>query len=740
MGFRPSILVGFAVALVALAFTAAPALAGGCPNEALREQNNSALLPDCRAYELLTPADKLDSEDMFGNADELSVSESDTSEVGYPDEDPSEEGGKFFLSTPASFGPDPAAGENGYVFSRGPAGWTETSLDAPGGGAQTIGGNPFFNPDFSAVAIRDEIGSQGDTAAMREAGLVGPPGEPDIAAPLFDSLISEGGAGKLVGASADFGRVFFQSRDHRFAAGAEEQLAGSNALYEEDEGHYSLVNVGEDGKTTSRCGAVSPDATEAIGSYAHAVSSDGSRVLFLSPDPKNRECYQEQEGSFSGTPPQLYMRVGGHTIEVSEPEGGSEPSTGVGPQPVAFAGAAADGSRVFFVTRGELTADDEGKHDPELYEYDAQTGKRRRISSGDSGSAAGNVGWVVPSEDGSTVYFSATGTLASGAPTLTNVASEYANGEGQEYNLYRYDTETGATIYIATVSGEDWYHAESGGTLTLNIRQPLNGRADWQTTPNGDYLLFAAVEDITGYDPHDATGHCEGNIGGTGGDGNCAEVYRYDAANGSLICVSCNPAGAPSANALFDNNTKYREVRAISDDGAYVFFDTKESLVPAATNEKTNVYEWHEGQVSLISSGQDSSGSYFLGTDPSGQDVYFGTHAQLVPQDTDSSGDLYDARIDGGFPVEAGSAACEGDACQSPPPLPLFTTPATLTLASSGNVAPSSPPPVKPTVKKATKCPKGKTRNKHGQCVKKPKKKSKAKKSDRPSNNRRTGR
>jgi hypothetical protein len=705
-------------------FTPNPVLAGppasDCPNPA--HTGLSDRLPDCRAYELLTPVNKGDAEDIFGDASEGSVNGGDTFEDGYPDENPSAEGDKFFFTTAAAFGPFPAAGENGYVFSRDSSGWQETSLASPTAGAQSIGGNPILSPDFSQTAIEDTVGSLGNPAAIRNTGLVGPPSGPYTT--LFDAP-SESSNSEFVGASSDFGRVFFQSTEHGFAAPAKEQLPGSNALYEYAAGRYSLLNVNSEGKPLSACGAVSPAGKVAVGHYAHAVSSDGSRVFFLSPDPADLSCYEESPSSFTGTAPQLYVRSGGHTTEVSAPAGFSDPS---GPQPVAFAGASADGSHVFFVTRGELTADDVGNHDPELYEYDVETEKLTRISSGSSHSTVGNVGWVVPSEDGSTVYFTATGRLAPGAPALS-----HGGGEAGEYNLYRYDTETAATTYIATVSGSDYNESEASGVLALNIRNPINTRSDWETTPDGRYLLFAAVENLTGYDSHDPTGHCGGSLSGTGGgNGNCGEVYRYDAADGSLICVSCNPSGAaPSANALFDDNTHYHEVRAISDDGAYVFFDTLESLVPADTNGRLDVYEWHDGEISLISSGQDASNSFFLGIDASGADVFLGTHARLVPQDVDSSGDLYDARIDGGFPVSQGSAACEGDACQSPPAAPNDATPASLTFSGAGDLVNELPPPKKTVTKKAiAKCKKGFIKKKN-KCVKKKKSKraKKAKKS-----------
>ena len=69
-------------------------------------------------------------------------------------------------------------------------------------------------------------------------------------------------------------------------------------------------------------------------------------------------------------------------------------------------------------------------------------------------------------------------------------------------------------------------------------------------------------------------------------------------------------------------------------------FEEEERLGPLYAN---NVYEYHAGNVYLISDGQDvSAAEYFsevvlLGTDPSGRDVFFTTSDALVGQDTDTN-------------------------------------------------------------------------------------------------------
>ena len=169
-----------------------------------------------------------------------------------------------------------------------------------------------------------------------------------------------------------------------------------------------------------------------------------------------------------------------------------------------------------------------------------------------------------------------------------------------------------------------------------------------------------------------------------------------------------------------------------------LFFTTAAALVPGDINEQDDVYEFEDGAPHLISGGTSPSASVFLDASEDGQDVYFTTSEALVLQDSDEITDVYDARVDGGFPASSefvAPPACKGgEECQPPPSEP----PAKPSLASTaftgaGNLTPPPPPATTTTVTKkvVVKCAKGKKLS-HGKCVKpkKKKKKAKTKKSD----------
>jgi hypothetical protein len=143
-----------------------------------------------------------------------------------------------------------------------------------------------------------------------------------------------------------------------------------------------------------------------------------------------------------------------------------------------------------------------------------------------------------------------------------------------------------------------------------------------------------------------------------------------------------------------------------------------------------NVYEFHDGQVYLISDGQDTSTHdeasqvHLLTTDLSGRDTFFETTDQLVGQDTDSNKDVYDARIDGGFPAPVQSVSCSADACQGPlSPAPVLLSPGS-EFQAGGNPSYAPPKAVRTTSK-------GKKAKAKAKKKVKAKKKSRASKSSR---------
>ena len=242
-----------------------------------------------------------------------------------------------------------------------------------------------------------------------------------------------------------------------------------------------------------------------------------------------------------------------------------------------------------------------------------------------------------------------------------------------------------------------------------------------QVSPDGSHAIFMSKASLTGFDNVEA-------ITGEAVD----EVFLYDAGEGELNCISCNPTGArPVGRELHNGQSEvwgvaqiprsqsqlYAKPRLISDDGSRAYFESVEALVLADTNGAQDVYQWEEpgagdcseaspafnalngGCLSLISSGESPVDSEIIDVSPTGDDVFFATEAALLPQDKGLI-DVYDARVGGGYPQPEGVAECEGEACQGPYDPPEDPTPASSSYEGPGN----------PSAAKATKprCAKGK--------------------------------
>jgi hypothetical protein len=670
--------------------------------------------PDGRAYELVTPEDKEGGSDMFAEPDKEGFVNAHNDGIA------AESGGGFFLETFSAFGGFPFAAEQGYVFHRELAkgGWTDTPLADPSLGVQEFVGHVLDTYDLSSVAFGDLVGSSLSGTGARVENLIGAPGGPyaelHADTPIFRDKIEEESADtRIVGGSRELASVVLESNGEPFAGEGEgcpgaRGVTHGDVLCEYAGGEFRLVNV-KPGSVSdapvSACGAILGSIAQGphprLGSAYRAVSADGSRVFFSAPSPAGMEgeegCWNrdaEKEGAPPENAPQLYVRVreteppGEYvTIKISAPE-----KRGVVEYPTYYGGASEDGTDVFFVTKTELTKEavELKLHNQQLYECEiigeAEAEPRcrlTRVSAGDSGEHDPYVSEVYTvAAQGTAVYFNASDALAPGAPSTGGV--------------YRYDTQTGVTSYVASAAGwEGTSRGDSGGCPSVGEVAPCS-ITNWYTTPDGRYALF---------------------IGPTG------QLERYDgqaAEEGepALVCVSC-AAGGVEAGGEFARSATIGPadgpVRGMSENGEYVFFDTSKALVAQATNDTLDTYEWHDGVISLIGSGSNPSPTYFLGYSPyyytnsegrqvkvEGGNVFIGTHAQLVPQDTDSLGDVYDARVCEPEspciePPHGETAQCEGGSCQSPPAAPMFQSPATLTLASSGNLTSEAPSTKTPT-------------------------------------------
>jgi hypothetical protein len=361
------------------------------------------------------------------------------------------------------------------------------------------------------------------------------------------------------------------------------------------------------------------------------------------------------------------------------------------------------------------------------------------------------------SADGSRVYFRQGGNLYLRASGQTKQADEDAGGGGsfqtasadgsiafftKAEHLWRYSTAsghatdltpsggvkgvlgtdpTGAYLYFQDESALKLWHTT---TTTVAPGAQAAEEGDWlskastaRVSADGTKLLFTSKESLTEYDNIDLKTKTPDS-----------EVFLYDSSGaGSLTCVSCNPTNGrpigPSSipgsipNGAAEGSTNAYKPRALSANGRRVFFDSKDALALADTNNSPDAYQWEAqgegsctrvgGCVSLISDGRTAGGAQFIDASADGSDAFFLTAGSLVKADPGAQ-DLYVARIGGGFPEPAEPLACQGDACQPLPSPPVDPTLTTL-LAGPGN------PPVR---FPKTKCPKGKVKHK-GKCVKK---------------------
>jgi hypothetical protein len=484
------------------------------------------------------------------------------------------------------------------------------------------------------------------------------------------------------GASADFQHILFRSGAPHTA----DAPSSGVSIYEWENGVERLVSrVPGSGASCDDSGGVpcEPASDASIGegpiqpAYVHdVISRDGERVFF--------------KGHCSAGPCGLYERIAHHEtvrIDVSErtdcaedptcggdgvPDSVSDP---MAPGSGVFWDASADGTRAFFTTSDALTDDASADGRPKLYMYDATKAPTAPDNLTFISKGGGEVEGVLgASQDGTAVYFA----------DLYSLLPDVHQGQ---HNIFLWRDGSPGLSYVGTVPGVSVRY-DTPGQVAFS---PLESRV----SPDGSRLLFASGsgQGLTGYDQ----GPCETQ----GPEADCQELYVYDRdassrTSAQLICVSCNPTGAPAVSEASVHvrdstggaTTTQRITSALSSDGHYAFFSSGDPLVASDTNGRSDAYEFDltTGQVHLLSSGESPGDSFFLEASGDGHDVFFATREALSGWDQATANDLYDARIGGGFPEPPPLAAsCQGDACQPPPVALNDPTPASAAFKGAGN-------------------------------------------------------
>jgi hypothetical protein len=643
-------------------------------------------LPDGRAYELVSPADKHGGE-VFPADWHIGSCLAECKPPGaltqsvFPMQSDLGGGSVTYEGFPFSPEEGPAV-DNSYISHRTATGWQTTAMSPRALGSES---DLAYSSslDQGVIGTRSPLASSGESAPAGYANLYLQNAlDPATLKPLltggtFAALSAsarpyrEPGLLNLAyaGHSPDFSAQYFEANDSLTLAGAyapqppDPGYTGSN-LYEWKAGDLSLVNV-LPGNASVASGASFASASP----EANGIAANGERVFWTAGG-------------------QLYMREGGRTTrEVHHPG--------------TFITAAPDGLKVL-LSDGCL--------------YSLMTTSCTDLTQGEGGF----LGIAGQSSDLSRIYFVATAAL----PGTNEQHEEAAVGEP---NLYLYEAG-GVTRFIATLASLDG----AGGQDRLADWAPAPGFRTAEASPDGRYLAFGSIAQLTGYV----------NVGPCEQDPNhtefisvpCKEVFLYDAATGRLTCPSCNPTGeSPLGNSTLrrirgaETREWLPQPRYLTDQGR-LLFDSSDRLSARDTNGRVeDVYESEPagvgscglpaGCISLVSPGTSTVDSNFLAMDESGANVFFTSRQRLVPADTDELLDVYDARIGGGFPGEAeGSVSqCRGEACQAPANPTVPPSSSTSSFQGSGNVKPSS----------SRACPKGKVKKKNGKCVKKRAKKKK---------------
>jgi hypothetical protein len=393
-----------------------------------------------------------------------------------------------------------------------------------------------------------------------------------------------------------------------------------------------------------------------------------------------------------------------------------------------FEGASEDGDKVLFRTNSPLTVDDRNgtgaapvttgtannsswdlylydlpdgpDGDPATPDADPAGGELVRVSAGPDGdgdcnSPLGgdeNVGALrFASSDASRLYF----TCAAPLPGVAGAAKGTITEPGgtpttaTHSNLYAYHRDGGLQSWRFVGRLPRTTGGEAATCATTGVQQGAPVSATGAASATGGVGFIPFVNCVQGTDDGSfVTFFTPGQLTVDDPDGVSGDIYAYDADADELIRVTAAqggegepyPCGTNSVSAVTpcygdsgfdDSNRSLPVLGVVTSSGVsgdrVVFFQSASRLVAGDVDGQYDVYQWRNGQLSLISAGvSDTHDAFLKGNEANGRNVYFATLDRLSWQDHDSVADIYTARVGGGIPEPPAAPVCSllADGCQ----------------------------------------------------------------------------
>ena len=315
-----------------------------------------------------------------------------------------------------------------------------------------------------------------------------------------------------------------------------------------------------------------------------------------------------------------------------------------------FAGASADGTKVFFDTPDALVSSDT---DGLIDVYERSGGVTRLVSVPGAGAAglAKEASFENVSDDGSLVVFRTQERLVTadtdaefdiyqrggGVTSLISAAGAGATPPVEQASFVASSVDgtkvifyTDENMVTADTDGLEDLYARSGGLTTL-VSAPGAG-ASGPPAPVVSSEGARSVSDSAGT----VIFNTDEKLVGTDGD-SLTDVYKNAAGVTTMVSEPGTGAAAPAG---------FSEYLGMTPNGGKILFGTLERLVTADTDALFDVYERAVGFTSLISGAgagatAPATHAFFAAVSADGNRIVFETEENLVAADTDGLNDVY---------------------------------------------------------------------------------------------------